>query len=82
MELQEGQLQLIENHTIMHARTEFSGGERLLLRLWLSTSSSPELPGSFAPIYGSTTAGTVRGGLWPSHVEYIVGSPVSAIMEH
>lgn len=64
MDLEPGDVQFIENHSIMHARTEFSGN-RLLLRLWFSTSFSPQLPSEFAAVYGSVVAGTVRGGVWP-----------------
>lgn len=69
MDLQPGQVQLIENHSVMHARSAFAdsgrAGGRLLLRLWLSTAQSPELPASFGPVYGATGRGTVRGGVWP-----------------
>lgn len=76
MDLKAGQIQLIENHKIMHARSAFHGGDRLLLRLWLSTSRSPELPAEFSPVYGSTAAGTIRGGVWPVGTETVVGTPV------
>lgn len=77
--LKPGQVQLIENHSIMHARTAFEGsgiGSRLLLRLWLSTSRSPRLPASFAPLYGSTNTGTIRGGVWPISDSPLIGQPV------
>lgn len=76
MELKAGDVQLIENHAIMHARSAFSGGARLLFRLWLSTRRSPELPREFAPVYGATAAGTVRGGVWPSGSDALIGTPV------
>ena len=81
-DLQPGQVQLIENHSIMHARTAFSGsgiGGRLLLRLWVSTSRSPGLPASFMPLYGSTDAGTIRGGVWPVSEYPLIGRPVQVV---
>lgn len=71
MELRAGDLQLINNFHILHARTAFTDGGghgRLLLRLWLAFSGSPELPGDFASLYGATTAGSYRGGVWPTGV--------------
>jgi hypothetical protein len=69
MSLQAGDLQLIDNFRILHARTAFSNPEveraRLLLRLWLATPDSPELPPEYSSLYGATTAGTYRGGVWP-----------------
>ncbi|MET9811787.1 TauD/TfdA family dioxygenase [Streptomyces sp. NPDC006355] len=71
MELRAGDLQLINNFHILHARTAFTdgGGQgRLLLRLWLAFSGSPELPAHFASLYGATAAGSYRGGVWPTGV--------------
>lgn len=83
MALQPGDLQLIDNFSILHARSGFTSGPvgpgRLLLRLWLATSASPRLPTSYAPLYGSVAPGTVRGGVWPPTGAEIVGSPVRAM---
>ncbi|MGI5429072.1 TauD/TfdA family dioxygenase [Streptomyces sp. CA-179760] len=71
MELRAGDLQLINNFHIFHARTAFTDGGgrgRLLLRLWLAFSGSPELPDDFASLYGATAAGSYRGGVWPTSV--------------
>ncbi|MEU3887724.1 TauD/TfdA family dioxygenase [Streptomyces sp. NPDC029041] len=71
MELRAGDLQLINNFHILHARTAFTDGGghgRLLLRLWLAFSGSPELPADFASLYGATAAGSYRGGVWPTGV--------------
>ncbi|MER5749023.1 TauD/TfdA family dioxygenase [Streptomyces sp. NPDC002088] len=71
MELRAGDLQLINNFHILHARTAFTDGAergRLLLRLWLAFSGSPELPQDFASLYGATAAGSYRGGVWPTGV--------------
>lgn len=79
--LQPGQLQLIENHSVMHARTAFSGigsGRRLLLRLWLCTTRSPELPETFRPLYRSVGAGTIRGGVWPNETPLAFGEAVAS----
>jgi hypothetical protein len=68
MSLARGELQLIDNYSVWHARSSFDstvGGDRLLLRLWLATPDSPALPASFAPLYGSVAPGSVRGGVWP-----------------
>ena len=73
LDFQPGDLQLLNNSTIWHARTAFSDssetqGEaragRLLLRLWLAPTNSRALPESFAPLYGCTEAGALRGGVW------------------
>lgn len=71
MELRTGDIQLINNFHILHARTAFTdsvGKGRLLLRLWLAFVSSPALPDHFAPLYGATAAGSYRGGVWPTGV--------------
>lgn len=68
MPLQPGDLQLINNLSIAHARTAYSvdttGKGRLLLRMHAAFGGSPELPPGYAAIFGSSTAGTYRGGLW------------------
>lgn len=70
MQLQPGDLQLVNNFHILHARTAFTdqdgGRSRLLLRLWLAFAESPELPVHYRPLYGATTAGSHRGGVWPT----------------
>jgi alpha-ketoglutarate-dependent taurine dioxygenase len=43
MELRPGDLQLVSNHTILHARTAYEdggAGKRHLLRLWLTLDGS------------------------------------------
>ncbi|WP_433397179.1 TauD/TfdA family dioxygenase [Streptomyces sp. CA-146814] len=70
MILTPGDLQVIDNFRTLHARTAFvdsaSTGTRLLLRLWLASADSPELPKSYRPLYGATQAGSFRGGVWPA----------------
>ena len=69
MALSPGDVQILNNNVVLHARTTFVDGQecnqrRLLLRLWLAHRSSRALPDSFARLYGSTAAGSYRGGLW------------------
>ena len=67
MELQPGDIQLVQNHTILHDRTAFEDyaepeRKRHLLRLWLSPPNARPLPEVFAERFGSTTPGD-RGGV-------------------
>jgi hypothetical protein len=68
MEMQPGDWQLLNNHVIYHGRTHYEDAEgqdqdRLLLRLWLATPDSRELPPSYIPIWGTTASGVPRGGI-------------------
>ena len=68
MWFEKGDLQLLNNYTVVHSRTSFVDHEepdqkRHLLRLWLSVPCSQELPADWAPYYGDNRAGSVRGGL-------------------
>ncbi len=72
-----GDLQLINNHVIYHARDAFEDGPggdgerdagqgeggRLLLRIWLSMANSRPLPTGHAVLWGATEAGALRGGI-------------------
>lgn len=65
-----GDIQLLNNHTILHARTAFEDypeedRKRHLLRMWLSVPNSRELSPAYGTIYRETRAGAVRGG-YPS----------------
>jgi hypothetical protein len=67
MEFNEGDLQIVSNHLIYHARTEFLDHDtadlkRHLFRMWLAVPGSRPLPMAFAQAYGNPEAGTVRGG--------------------
>jgi hypothetical protein len=72
MDLRPGDLQLINNSQVLHARSAFRDvagpgrAGRLLLRLWLSFRSSPALPDEYAALYGETARGARRGGVWPA----------------
>jgi hypothetical protein len=68
MYLRPGDLQMVNNHTTLHARTDFvddpdPARKRLLFRLWLAPPDSPRLPESWQPAYRSVTPGSVRGGI-------------------
>jgi hypothetical protein len=85
MRLGPGDLQLIDNSAIWHARTAFAdpggpGRGRLLLRLWLATPDSPPLPAEFGSLYGAVAAGTVRGGVWPAGEPANLGEPVGTLL--
>ena len=68
MELEPGDIQLLNNHVIYHARTAFEddaagGQDRLLFRLWLSTPNSRPLPEGFDVLWQSIAPGQPRGGV-------------------
>ena len=68
MYLEPGDIQLINNHCVLHSRTEFQDFEqkeerRLLYRLWLSPPDAPLLPKSWKANFGSIQPRTVRGGI-------------------
>lgn len=68
MWLEPGDMQLINNHVVLHSRTEFEDYEepdrkRLLFRLWLATPNSATLPPGWVEAYKSAAAGSVRGGI-------------------
>ena len=75
MTLQPGDIQLLNNHVLYHARDPYqddtaSGQCRLLYRLWLAMPNSRALPKSFEVLFGNTDSGTVRGGIWPPERAY------------
>jgi len=68
MTFEPGDIQLLNNHLIYHARTSFEDYEererkRLLLRLWLSVPGSRPLPEGYELVFGKTGAGEIRGGV-------------------
>jgi hypothetical protein len=68
MWLAPGDLQLMNNHVVLHSRTPFEDWaeperKRLLWRLWLATPDSPRLPDGWAEAFKSVAPGTVRGGI-------------------
>ena len=68
MPFEPGDLQLLNNHVIYHARTAYEDApgldnDRLLLRLWLAPRNSRALPPGFEVLWGTTAAGAPRGGI-------------------
>jgi hypothetical protein len=67
MNFMPGDIQLLHNHTILHARSAYEDWpeaerKRQLLRLWLAPPGARELPPVFAECYGRLTIGD-RGGI-------------------
>jgi hypothetical protein len=68
MRFEPGDMQLLNNHVVYHARTAFeddaaTGRTRLLYRLWLSMPNSRALPPGHEVLWGSVEAGALRGGI-------------------
>jgi hypothetical protein len=68
MRFEPGDVQLLNNHVIYHARTAFEddaarGEVRLLYRLWLAMPNSRALPPGHEVLWGDTAAGALRGGI-------------------
>ena len=68
MDLQPGDMQILNNHVMLHSRTNFEdhhdpAHKRLLFRLWIAPPDSVRLPKSWLPAYRSIEPGTVRGGI-------------------
>ncbi|MCD0504920.1 TauD/TfdA family dioxygenase [Bordetella petrii] len=73
MELERGDMQLLNNYVTLHSRTPFEDYEepdrkRHLLRLWLAIPSSQPLPDDWDEYYGDARAGAVRGGVRGSSI--------------
>ena len=68
MKLEAGDLQLLNNHVVYHARTTYEddpapGRDRFLMRLWLSMPNSRALPEGYEVLWGRIEAGAPRGGI-------------------
>jgi alpha-ketoglutarate-dependent taurine dioxygenase len=68
MDMRPGDVQLLNNHVVYHARTTYEddpapGCDRFLMRLWLSMPNSRALPEGFEALWGSTAPGALRGGI-------------------
>ena len=67
MEIEKGSMQLLNNYTIVHSRTDFEDFEedekkRHLLRLWMAIPNSQPLPPNWIDAFKDVRAGAVRGG--------------------
>lgn len=67
MMFEPGDMQLLNNHVMLHSRTSFEDHpeedrKRHLLRMWLSVPNSRALSPAMAAIYRDQRAGAVRGG--------------------
>jgi hypothetical protein len=68
MGLQPCDMQILNNHVMLHSRTHFDDHEdlarkRLLFRLWIAPPDSVRLPESWRSAYRAIEPGTVRGGI-------------------
>ncbi|KAJ7242422.1 hypothetical protein C8J57DRAFT_1557666 [Mycena rebaudengoi] len=68
MELERGDMQLLNSFVTLHSRTPFEDHaepdkKRHLLRLWLAIPAGQPLPREWAEYWGDVQAGAVRGGL-------------------
>jgi alpha-ketoglutarate-dependent taurine dioxygenase len=67
MRLERGDIQLLNNHFVLHSRTEFQDHEdpqlkRHMMRLWLSMYDGHVLPALWKEAYKNLEPGTLRGG--------------------
>ena len=67
MRLERGDIQLLNNHFVLHSRTEFRDHEdpalkRHMMRLWLSMYDGHQLPQQWKEAYKNTEPGMLRGG--------------------
>jgi hypothetical protein len=68
MTLERGDIQIVNNHTVVHAREQFNDypereKRRYLIRLWLSSPHGRRLPEFMAERWGNIEPGSVRGGI-------------------
>lgn len=62
--LQRGDILIMSSTGSLHARNGYpAGSDRLLLRVWISNNNSA-LPDSFKSVFGNTSQGAYRGGVW------------------
>ncbi len=81
--MEPGDFQLANNFCVLHARTNFEdwpepAERRHLLRLWVATPNSRELPPSFESRFGTCEGGKERGGIPPREE---AGEPVKDRIE-
>ena len=68
MDMRAGDLQLLNNHVVYHARSTYEddptpGRDRFLMRLWLSMPNSRALPPGYEALWGRIEPGALRGGI-------------------
>jgi Taurine catabolism dioxygenase TauD, TfdA family len=68
MDMRPGDIQLLNNHVVYHARTTYEDDptpshDRFLMRLWLSMPNSRALPEGYETLWGNIEAGALRGGI-------------------
>lgn len=73
MELERGDMQLLNSYVTLHSRTPFEDFDepdekRHLLRLWLAVPSCQPLPSAWEEYFGDVRAGSVRGGVRGSSI--------------
>lgn len=78
MQLETGDLQIVNNYSVIHSRTSFEDYDepdlkRHLIRLWLAIPNCQPLPDEWSMPYKNTNANAVRGGLRGHHItpEYL-----------
>ncbi|MGE4337093.1 MAG: TauD/TfdA family dioxygenase [Pigmentiphaga sp.] len=79
---QPGDLQFLNNHVILHSRTEFEDYEepdrrRHLLRIWLSVKNSRPLHPVMSPLFKDQSPGAARGGYVPRDSRRVYETSVS-----
>ena len=67
MDFEPGDVQLINNHVVLHSRTDYEDHDeperkRHLLRLWIASPDAIALPEAWSLAYKDTAAQAVRGG--------------------
>ena len=68
MYLEPGDMQILNNYTMFHSRTDYidfdkESEKRCLYRLWLAPPDSIKMPESWRDFYRSVEPATVRGGI-------------------
>ena len=65
MRFEPGDMQLVNNHVIYHARTAYEDGadKRCLKRIWLSMPNNRALPEDQAALWRNVEPGALRGGI-------------------
>ena len=73
MNFEPGDIQWINNHIVLHSRTDYDDYEeddrkRHLLRLWIASPDAQQLPANWADCYKDVEARAVRGGFRGQHI--------------